>query len=372
MTTAKKRRTPFGSTVVAATELRHTRNGVAIAGNGERVVGRNGELNASSRQDLIRQQTALMTVANAGHHLVSGPEAERMHKEIARQQRMDDAQQIFRDAHAHREVGAAMGEELYITQQRDGFMRNILNRLEVTDGVVPRLVLRTMNVTAHQAIGPIQTSLQIVRDNWIYPAEFHLQARPYVEQKEIVQNSSDVLEEKYMETLGAFMVQEDRIFRKLALDTANQSNAFVTQVGLMGVTALASFKNQVESWGLTAGTWLVANDMWTDLTSSGFQGAFEPMAQHEIIMTGRMGTLLGMNIKSDAFRHPEHRVLSAGEQYIFADPETLGSYTDRNGIDTAPIDQAITGIPGKGWQMSSLISQTIVNSRAVVCGRRIK
>lgn len=337
---------------------------------GERIVGRNGELNAGSKRELMQQQTRLMQVANT-HQIVTEADAARAEKAIAQAARRDAVVAMFNDKERHMEVGSELGDELYITQQREGIMRSIFQRQEVVDGQIPRIVLRNRNITVATATGPTSTETQVVRDNWLYPVEYYLTARPYIEQKEITQNSSDVLEDKYLEAMQAFLVGEDRIFRDLCLKSSGQANEMSVQVGLMNPVALGKFRNKVTRWGLTSATWLIANDLWTDISGdTGFQSLFEPMAQHEIILTGQLGTILGMTVKSDAYRHPEHRVLHEGEHFVFSTPDTLGTYTDRGGIEVLPIDAANTGIPGRGWNMTAQQSQTLANFRGVACGRR--
>lgn len=337
---------------------------------GERLVGRNGELNANSKAELIQRQVQLAELANQTH-IVTEAKASAAEREMARQDRREAVLAMMHDDTRHVEIGSDMGDELYIAQQREGFMRNILQRQDVVDGQIPRAVLRARNTLVSYATGPTQTDTQIVRDNWFYPVEFYLTARPYVEQKEITQNSSDVLEDKYMEAMQAFLVAEDRLFKQMCLATVGQSNERTVQVGLMNPVGLSNFRNKIQRWGLTPATWLIANDLFTDLAGdAGFQALYEPMAQHEIILTGQLGTILGMNIKSDQYRHPEHRVLDKGEQFVFGTPDTLGTYTDRGGIEVLPIDASNTGIPGRGWHMTAQQSQTIVNSRAVACGIR--
>lgn len=354
------------NSVVAATEIRSSGK------NGERLVGRNGEVNASSTRDFMEQTTRLLSVAGT-HNLMTETEAERIQIEAAKLSRREMATAMFNDKERHIVVGAAMGDELYITQGREGIMRNVLQRQELENGKVPRVTLRTRNLLVGTVSGPTATELQVVRDNFLYPVEYYLTARPYVEQKEIVQNSSDVLEDKYMEAMTAFMVQEDRLFRQLCINSINYSNPMTTHVGMMNPTVLGNFRNQIESWNITAQQWLIANDLWTDIVAdTGFQAIYEPMAQHEILLTGKLGTILGMTVKSDGFRHPEHRVLERGEQFIFGPADTLGTYTDRGGIDVTPIDAAITGIPGRGWNMYAMQSQTLANFRAVACGKRVQ
>lgn len=359
-----------GRKTVLATDLR------SQGRNGERFIGNNGEINASSKADLMSQQRRLAEVASMGHNVVTENQLAEAQKANARLQRMQATAAMFQEpvrGERHMAIGAAMGEELYITQQREGIMRGVLQRQEVENGRVPKVVVRQRNVTVSTATGPTQTELQVVRDNWFYPVEFHFTARPYIEQLEINRNSEDVLEDKYFEAMQGFMVAEDKLFRYQCLQSVGQANPFQNQVGLMNPVALGTFRNRIESWGLTPTQWLIASDIWTDIVGdTGFQSMFDPVAKHEIVLTGKLGTILGMDVKSDAFRHPEWQVLSQGEQYIFGPADTLGTYTDRGGIQVDPIDAAITSVPGRGWNMFSTQSMTIANFRAVVCGKRVK
>jgi hypothetical protein len=79
----------------------------------------------------------------------------------------------------------------------------------------------------------------------------------------------------------------------------------------------------------------MASDLYNDIIGdTDFIQAIEPVARHELIMTGELAVLYGMAITSDAYRHPEHRVLSQGEFFAISDATTHGQYTDRGGIDT--------------------------------------
>jgi hypothetical protein len=77
-----------------------------------------------------------------------------------------------------------------------------------------------------------------------------------------------------------------------------------------------------------------------------------------------------MTVYSDAYRHPQHKVLQQGDLIVFAAPETLGQFTDRGGVESLPVDAAVTGIPGRGWQLQESLSIVIANSRGVVYGTR--
>jgi hypothetical protein len=116
----------------------------------------------------------------------------------------------------------------------------------------------------------------------------------------------------------------------------------------------------------------MANDLYTDIIGNAdFIQAIEPVARHELLMTGQVAVLYGMAVTTDAFRHPEHKVLNQGEFVCIADPVTHGQYTDRGGLVTQPIDGTTERVAGRGWWIYESYSSVVGNSRSVAMGRRI-
>ncbi len=348
-------------TPVIASELK-------FSNSGERAIGINGELNASSRGDLVQQIAKLMEVAST-QGVVTEQQMTKLEQAAAHRQMISAA---FVSKEAHAELGEVLADELYQAGNREGFMRRFLSRQELSQGQIPRVKMRMKNVVATVASAPSRVATQIVRDNTFYPPEFYITGRPFVEKREIDQSSGDVLEEKYIEGLEAIMVAEDRTFYNLANATINTSNPLTTIVGTMSPAALATLRNQVTGWNIPASAWLIANDIWSDIIGdASFSSLIDPVSKHELLLTGQLGTILGMTVYSDAFRHPQHKVLSKGEMFIIGDPINTGSYSDRGGIDSQPIDASIEGVPGKGWMFTESVSCVIANSRAIAKGKRL-
>ena len=88
-------------------------------------------------------------------------------------------------------------------------------------------------------------------------------------------------------------------------------------------------------------------------------------------MTGQIATLFGMTLVSESYRHPEHKVLEEGEFYVMADPSQLGTYADRGGVTSEPIDGTTEGIIGKGWLIYESMAMAIASSRAIAAGIRV-
>ena len=336
---------------------------------GELAVGRNGELNASSKKDLFAQQMRFLQASSAGE--VTTENAARV-QETQAKVHAEMIKAAFNDKDAHRVLGEKMAESLYITATRQGFMRKYLARIDVAMGSIPRFPLRTKNVTAVWSTSPTKIASQITKDKWYTPAELQIVSRPFVTQNEINQSAGDVLQEKYVEATEAIMVSEDRLWYQQVNNVVGIDNNLTIVSGQLTPYTLAQVRTNVTQWGLKAPHALIATDIYQDIIgNSEFYTAIDPVARHELLLTGELATMYGMTITSDAYRHPEHKVLGQGEFFIIADSLNHGGYSDRGGLQSSPIDINVEQIPGKGWVLHESLAVSVANSRSVAKGIRV-
>jgi hypothetical protein len=343
--------------VIAATDYR-------ISGRSERAVGFGGEINASSKKELLATNRIIMEAAANGE---VAPE-ERIIRSSTNKALVTSA---FRDKQAHLVLGERVADEIYMTANRKGFARRFLNRIELKQGEIPRFPVRRKNVTAFMTTGPTKVETEVVTDKWLLPAEVEIRARPFIPQTDINQNPGDVLEEKYVEALEAIMVTEDRYWYNLSRMTIGVDNNLSLISGTLNPTSLMNVRQQVVGWGLKAAYCLMASDLFVDIVGdTDFANQIEPVARHELVMTGQMGSLYGMVLISEAYRHPEHKVLGVGEFAVVSDPLTHGAYSDRGGVDSVPIDGVTEKIAGRGWLLSESVAFAVANSRSVAWALR--
>jgi hypothetical protein len=334
-------------------------------GSSELLVAANGEINASNKKDLLQRGLQLAMAAGRGEVETSAMRNERAfkHRQLV--------EAIFNSPETHKELGEVMAQNLYATSNRRGFARKFLARQELTQGESPRVKLRNKDTTVVYSTSPTRVETQVVRDKLFTPPEIDLEARPYIEQREINTSAGDVLEEKYTEAMEAIMVGEDRLWYMQANETVGILNDLTIVSGTLTPLTLAEVRNQVTRWNLPAAHVLMASDLYADIIGdSSFIAAIEPVSRHELIMTGELAVLYGMAITTDGYRHQEHRVLSAGEFFVISDQVTHGTYTDRGGIDTEVLTPATEKIPGRGWYMHESYSSVIANARSVAKGIR--
>ena len=339
---------------IAASEYR-------FGDSSERMVGRNGELNASNKRDLLAQQQRFIAAAAARH--VEGDDAATSRELIAA---------AFNDKEAHRILGERMADGLFITGNRQGFMRKFLARIDVPMGSIPRFPVRMKNVTAAYSTSPTRVGHQLMRDKWITPPEMQLVARPFVPQVELNQSSGDVLQEKFIEAQEAHMVTEDRLWYNQCNSLVGiDNNLNIVSGQLTPYTVMAS-RAGVDQWGLKSMHLLIASDLYQDIIgNSEFYSAIDPVARHELLLTGEIGVMYGMTVTSDAYRHQEHRVLSQGEFFVVSDAANHGGYNDRGGMLSQPIDISTEGIPGRGWVIHQSMTIAVANSRSFTKGIRV-
>lgn len=339
---------------VLATELK-------LTGSNELAVGRNGELNASSKKDLLAQQQKFLQAAQAGKMLQIDSAEDRALVQAA-----------FNDKDSHRILGEKISDALYITANRQGFMRKYLSKIDVQQGSIPRFPMRNKNVTAVWSTSPTKIASQITRDKWFTPPEFQIVARPFIPQNELNQSSGDVLQEKYIEAVEATMVAEDRAWYNQVNSLVGVDNNQTLISGQLTPYTLMTVVTNVTRWGLKHAHLLVAADLWQDIVgNSDFFNAIDPVARHELLLTGELGTMYGMTVTSDAYRHAEHKVLAQGEFFVIADALNHGAYSDRGGLQSTPIDISTEQIPGRGFVVHESIAISVANSRSVAKGIRV-
>lgn len=345
----------FRRPTVVGTELRRE-------SGAERFVGANGEVNASSKRDLFAQMAAFGGQTQK-YNVVSEERATVLERAAARREALTAA---FNNRSDHIELGEVSVDELYQAANREGFMRRLLAKQDLRQGQHPYVKMRMKTTVATVVTSPTQVAPQIIRDNTYTPPEFALVARPFVEEREIQQSVGNVLDEKFFEAQEALYVTEDRLWRNLAVQSSGLVNPLTNMVGTMTAGGVMAFRNQVTRWNLPVSAWLLASDLWNDIVGdTSFQQVIDPVSKYELWLTGQMGTIYGMAVMTDSYRHPEHKVLDQGEMYVVADPVNHGQYTDRGPYTSIPTDISTEKMPGRGWVFSGLLSMVIANPRSV-------
>jgi hypothetical protein len=346
-----------GSNTPAELELR-------TPGSTERMVAGNGEVNASDKRDLMKQISSLVEAYTGGkiqRRVISEDVIEARRKLVA--EAISD-----KSGEAWKVLGEVIGDEVWTALKREGFARKTLLYKPLGKNEIGRIRVRQKDVRGFMATTPSGRPQSVIRQMWVYPPEFYLDASPMIEIKEIESAAGDLLEEKYEDALEQIMVAEDRVWKILADTSATVSNT-LTYFNTLTPTVFSSLRTQVARWLIPVTQCLLAFSLWDDIIgSTDFSNWFDPVSKYTLITEGYLGDLLGVAIHSDAFRDPNLKVLTDGEIYMCGAPQLLGGITQRSELTAEPIDKFDYSMPYRGWYMYCCEGMAIVNSRAISKG----
>lgn len=332
-----------------------------------------GEINASNVQDAARIIGDLMKAVSSGQIVPShmAPQ-EGMSAAHASQERREILIEAMQDATKWNALGASLAQRIEEQTARDGFVRKLMIGNTLRQGEFQRVPMPAYDTLAVVATSQANVGYQTIRQRMFQPSEFEIIANVRVENLDIQQVNGDLLDHAYNDGLNAIMVAEDRLWKKAADASVGTVNPLELIAGELTPKHLGRLRQQVARWNLPATTVLLSNDYWADVIGSNdFATFFDPITKYDLVMNGQIGTLVGMNIITDAFRQPNQKVLEPGEIYVVADAQNHGAYSTRGGIQSTPTTGADHGNSTRGWFMSSPFSLVLANIRSVAKARRL-
>lgn len=349
--------------VVGSAQLKRT-------GSNEALIGNNGEINASSKKDLMAGIAQLIEAASKGEVREATAADEMSPAEKKEYLATAAAAGIHSDEWMT--LGSTIAAEVKETLGREGFARKFMQFRQMSNGEVLKVRLRKRDTLAWVSTTNPNTVNSIARAPYAEPGMFSLTANINIEQIEIAQDTGDLLDERYSDGLEAMLVGEDKVFLKLADNAATCLNS-PFYFSDFTPTTMQTMKTEIASnGGIPVTSMLISFDIWNDIVAQPeFTAWYSEIAKHELVMEGNLGQLAGMNIITDGYRIPTLRVLKQGSVYMFGSPETLGVIGQWGDMSVKSVDKANDGRAVVGWFMSSIEAMTIGNARAVVRGNRI-
>lgn len=192
-----------------------------------------------------------------------------------------------------------------------------------------------------------------------------------MEDKEIQQAGTDLLDEKFQDGLEAILRREDLISRQLLVQGSTSHND-LTLFPSFTPSVLTTMRTSVNRWGTPAASLVISWDIWDDIIAhSEFTAWWDQVHKHELVMEGRLGSLLGMEVLTDGYRYPTLQVLQPGEAFVVSSPVTLGTISQVKELESRAIDQYNLGRPARGWFMQQIQAQVLANARGVARGTRV-
>lgn len=358
-----------GAPDVPATSIDGVRGGVRVAGRNRMsnlpAFGAGGEVNAGSKKELMQAFAQIL-------HSASSEVVDRPNISVAdAEERLAEFREASNDKAKFEKLGEVISEEIWETLGREGFARKLFAVQPVARGQTGRVKVRRKDVVAYQVSTDVKVQEQRIRQPWVYPPEFYLTCNIMIEDKEIEQASTDLLDEKFQDGLEAILRREDLVCRALMVRAATSFNDLVLFTAF-NPAVLTTLRTQCNRWGTPAATMLIAWDIWDDIIADAdFVAWWDQVHKHELILEGRLGSILGLEVITDGYRYPTLQVLQPGEVYVTGAPVTLGSITQRKELESRAIDQYNLGRPARGWFMEQIEGMALINGRALSRGTRV-
>lgn len=333
-----------------------------------------GEFNAHDKKELMRGITQLMAAMASGD--VCRPEQSALASSSEMAQAKRDRREILAAAFADPQKWSALGSSIATrvdeARARQGFLRNIAQGQTLRQGDVARVHMPSWDAVAVVATSSSSVGYQPIRQKVFEATEFELIANLRCEALDIEQVSGDLLDDLYEQGVDSLMVKEDKLWKSAADKAVGIVNPLEYIAGQLTPGNLARVRQSVTDWNLPATTAIIANDFWSDIiANTDFHEFLDPITKYDLAMHGQLGTLVGLNLMTDAFRNPNQKVLNRGELYVVSNPENHAAYTDRGGIRSTPTDGSNQGNTSKGWMLSEMFSFVLANPRSVAKGQRI-
>lgn len=347
-----------------------TRDGKPLSEN--RMFSASGELNANDKRDAFAQQRQLLNMVQRGDIVQADAEILSMSSQ-EREARRHERNALFHEAASDptaqkwASLGSNIVGKIENQMERAGLMRSVLmNGGTLRIGEAAQWRLKENVCSAVVASGPTNVGYQVLRGKVFNPQEFEMLANVRVRKLDMYQVGGDLLDEAQADVKTALVTGEDRLLIQALDATVGKVHPITYLHGALAPDNLSSLRDSLDSYGIPVAATLLSSDFWTDIVGSDvWMQALEPVTKYELITTGRLASLLGMDLITDGFRDPTQRVMSRGSIYTLGQPEYLGGYTTRGGATVQATDGANEGNTDKGWLISQVQSLLIGNVKSV-------
>lgn len=333
-----------------------------------------GEFNAYDQKELVHSINKLMTAVSSNQVVPAQQSLSSAQRALIKEERREMLATAYNDSTGAlwASLGSSMGDQINEQANREGFLRRVAMGNTLKQGEIARVPMPSQDAMAVVATSSTNVGYQLIRNKMFQPAEFEIIANIRVEQLEIEQVSSDILDNAYNQGLESIMVAEDKLWKQAADTIVGVTNPLEYISGPLSTQILGQLRQSVSDWNLPVVSAIISNDFWADIIGSNdFATFLDPVTKYDLALNGTLGTLVGMQLITDGFRQPQLKVLGRGEIYVLAAPENHASYTERGGVRSTPTDGANNGQTSKGFLLSEMFSFVLANSRSIAKGKRI-
>jgi len=350
------------------------RSGAVKRSASTQLVDRDGNYNAGSKRDLMEIVDGIVKMARVGEVQQStgiqlgsnadwGKEGHLVH--AAMNEKSPTPNGPFQI------LGEVFTDSISETMGRMGFSNKVLAQQDVAEGGTARIRVRQKDVTSWIMLSDGHTVESLVKQKYLYPKGYNLETLIMMEEAEIFEAGTQIIEEKYNDGLENTMVREDNV-TKFLLDQAAATHNDVIAFNAFTPNVFVTLRNQIWQWSLAVPHALMAIDLWDDLfADADWARWYSPIEKHELAVEGKLGRLGDVELITDGFRYDTLQVLNPGEIYMLAAPATLGAKCNMIALNSTVVDQRMIGRAARGWFLFLRQATVIANSRGVSKGIRI-
>ena len=334
---------------------------------------RTGEYNAQNKQELWETMESLVSQLKTGELTPTAPtpnDTDDWLSEGHLVQAAFESKNPMEPDGPWQVLGEVFSDDIYETMGRTAFADKILAHQDVKEGGIARVRIHRKDVVAWVMVDDGTVAESVVKQGWIFPDGFDIEANVIMREGEIFEAGAQILEEKYQDAVEATLTREDRTL-KFLLDNAAQAPNDILLFASFTPTVFTNLRRQVLEQGIAVPHAIVAIDIMDDLfADSDWQSWYSPIEKHELAMEGRLGKLADVELLTDGFRYQTLRVLDQGEVYFLGAPQALGTKSMMVPLKSEVINQAVIGRARRGWFLYQREALTVANSRSVSKGLR--
>jgi hypothetical protein len=362
-TVDRKTGTPFNPLNVG-----RTATGAMNRSASERMFNDKGEINASSKVEVLNQIKHLLDGMSDGTYDVA-----RTASYAGEGQSTMESDAILREAFSDpssegfRQVGQGLLNPIKEVIDYEGLARKVFAPRTVKAGEVVRYD-KDVYVQGWVIAEDGTTPQSVVEGRYIYPPEFEVTAYPSIEIKDKYRAQYDILARTQDRARMSIEYQEDLALMNLLQAGANQVNT-TTFFATLNLAALESIRYQIERHRLICDKYIIHRQEVSDLVNT-LSTQVDPVTQRELIMAGYIGTVLNAMIITTAGTQT-FEILQPGQVKAVTAPEYLGGMPIRVELFSEPVNEFMNGKPRQGWFWYELISQVLVNPAGVSVGQKL-
>lgn len=334
------------------------------SGSKEAMFNSDGELNAGSRKEALAVAERFASVRDKVFAASMGDAVE---KYRGVQSQLSD---LIGDSAYKQRFASDMIPLILERLDYQGFGRQMLKTHSVQQGQIIDYDM-DINTLALVVADDGATITQQIKGDRLFVPEFTVSANPHITIQEVLTRQYDIVDRLLEKTKYQIQLTEDRNLVRQLYQAGQIYNTPVEVTGTIDKGVFESMVKTIEEHRLIADKFVMHRSDYSDLRTNMNAMDFDPVTSREMLMSGIMSSLYGVNILVSSGKDEPGKVnVSVPKGLFFATTEGRysGAMPIRQDLTMANADQFVNGKAELGWLYYEVIGQIITNPRAVAVG----